>query len=74
MINISVFLLNICFGCVVETAQGNVSFMPQKHMFLLTVIKKFINRPYSRNPVCPKFTVYQISEYFEKSELKFLRF
>ena len=50
MIIISVFLPNICFGCVKKTSQLDVSFYAPK-----TYVIKDMNRSCSLNPVCPKF-------------------
>ena len=39
VIIIIIFLKNICFGCVKEMSQGDISFTHLKHMLLQTVIK-----------------------------------
>ena len=46
---------NIPFWCVKEITRGDISFTHQKHMFLWTNIKRFINWTSYLNPVCPQF-------------------
>ena len=45
---------NICIMCVMKTSQGDTSIKHTKHVFY-RYLKLFINRPYSLNPLCPKF-------------------
>ena len=47
MITISFSLSNICFVCVKERSQGDVSFAHPKHIVFIDSI----NRPYSLNSV-----------------------